>query len=96
MLVERKCLGCGTWVSTDVCPKCGLNTNPKKIRVDKIREIKSKKEAQNSSRLELILKKWKNTKNPFFKMSYWIGYSIWLIYMAILSFFAFIIAWGPG
>tara|TARA_B100001769_G_C21580525_1_gene328332 strand:- start:118 stop:408 length:291 start_codon:yes stop_codon:yes gene_type:complete len=96
MLVERKCLGCGEWISNDICEKCGLDSNPKRVRIQKIRAVQTKKEEQQPPRLELFLQKWKNTKNPFFKSTYWIGYSVWFIYMAILSFFALIVAWGPG
>ena len=96
MLVERKCIGCGTWISTDICQKCGLDSNPKRVRIEKIRSVKTKKESEEPPKLEVFLKKWKNAKNPIFKLSYWFGYYIWLVYMAILSFFALIVAWGPG
>ena len=96
MLVERKCSGCGVWISADVCPKCGLDSNPKRVRVQKIREVKTQKESEEPEKIELLLQKWKNTKNPILKTTYWIGYSVWLVYFSILSFIAFLVAWLPG
>lgn len=96
MGVERKCNQCGTWNNADVCASCGAELNPKRIRVQKIREVQKQKALEEPSRLEKILARWKNTRNPFLKMAYWIGYSVWMIYMAILSLIAFAIAWGPG
>ena len=96
MLVERKCSGCGVWISTDVCPKCGFDSNPKRVRVQKIRDVKTQKESAEPEKIDLVLKKWKNTKNPILKLAYWFGYSIWFAYFSILSFIAFLVAWLPG
>tara|TARA_B100000767_G_C19708365_1_gene511611 strand:- start:501 stop:791 length:291 start_codon:yes stop_codon:yes gene_type:complete len=96
MSVERKCNNCGNWSDFDICSNCGFDLNPKRIRVKKIREQKEKKKAEAPEKLEAFLAKWKGAKNPFLKITYWIGYSVWTIYMGILSIIAFIIAWGPG
>ncbi len=96
MGVERKCSKCGAWNKLDVCSGCGNELNPKRIRIQKIREAQEKKSQEEPSRLEKVLENWKRTNNPFLKLAYWIGYSVWVVYMAILSFIAFIIAWGPG
>lgn len=96
MGVERKCTQCGSWNNVDVCESCGADLNPKRNRVQKIREIQQKKSQEELPKLEQFLLKWKNTKNPFLKATYWIGYSVWTIYMAILSVIAFLAAWGPG
>lgn len=96
MAVERKCHSCGSWNTEDVCTNCKADLNPKKIRVNKIREVQLKKAQDEPPRLEKALAKWENSKNPFLKMTYWIGYSVWMVYMGILSLIAFMIAWGPG
>ncbi len=96
MGVERKCPECGTWNNVDICTNCGADLNPKRNRVKKIREVQKKKEEEDPSKLEKILAQWKNTKNPFLKIAYWVGYSVWMVYMAILSAIAFMVAWGPG
>lgn len=96
MATERKCTTCGTWNSTDTCSSCGAELNPKRLRVQKIRAVEAEKALRPPSKLELFLQHWKASQNPFFKMTYWIGYSVWVVYMAILSFIAFMAAWGPG
>lgn len=96
MGVERKCNNCGAWNTVDTCSSCGTDLNPKRVRIKKIRAVQEEKEAQGLPKLEQFLLNWKNTKNPLFKMTYWIGYSVWVVYMAVLSFIAFMAAWGPG
>ena len=96
MSIERKCGSCGNWSDADVCTRCGVDLNPKRLRVKKIREVEEKKKAETPEKLEAFLIKWKEAKNPFFKMTYWIGYSVWMVYMGILSLIAFMVAWGPG
>jgi len=96
MGTERKCSSCGEWNMQDVCSVCGQDLNPKRERIRKIREVQKKKEEEEPSRLETFLLIWKETKNPILKIFYWMGYSVWVVYMAILSMIAFCIAWGPG
>ena len=96
MGVERKCGQCGTWNAEDICISCGTDLNPKRVRIQKIREVQKKKEEEGPQKLEIFLSKWKNTKNPLFKLAYWGGYSVWMVYMAVLSFIALMAAWGPG
>ena len=96
MGTERKCSSCGEWNSEDICSYCGQDLNPKRVRIKKIREVKNKKEAEEPPKLELFLSRWKKTKNPVLKGFYWLGYSVWFLYMAILSAIAFLVAWGPG
>lgn len=96
MGTERKCSSCGEWNSKDICAFCGQDLNPKRVRIKKIREVKNKKEAEVPPKLEVFLLRWKETRNPVLKVLYWLGYSIWFLYMAILSAIAFLVAWGPG
>lgn len=96
MSIQRKCGSCGSWSNADVCTNCGADLNPKRLRVKKIREVEEKKKSETPEKLEAFLIRWKEAKNPFFKLTYWVGYSFWMVYMGILSLIAFMVAWGPG
>lgn len=96
MATERKCGNCGEWNTVSVCTSCGSELDPKKIRVQKIRAVQEEKKLEPKLKMDIFFAKWKATRNPFLKLGYWIGYSIWTIYMGIISFILLFIAWGPG
>lgn len=96
MSSERKCPSCGSWNIDSTCSSCGKELDPKKLRIEKIKEVRKKKELEPTPKLDAFFIQWKATKNPIYKGLYWIAYSIWSIYMGILSFILLFIAWGPG
>lgn len=96
MSFERKCPSCGSWNTSSVCITCKTELDPKKIRIEKIKEVRKKKQLEPTPKLDAFFIKWKATKNPFSKGLYWIAYSFWTVYMAILSFILLFVAWGPG
>lgn len=93
---EKKCFNCGQWTSNDICEFCGQDLNHKRNHVKKLKATRDKKKLEPSPKLEAFLLKWKNTKNPFLRVGYWIGYSIWTIYMGVITLLAFLAIWGPG
>lgn len=96
MSSERKCFNCQAWSVTDICSNCGTDLNPRRNHVKKLKENREKKKLEPSPKLEAFLLRWKNTSNPILKLFYFVGYSIWMIYMGIISFLAFLAIWGPG
>jgi len=95
--MERKCTNCGTWnQQNDFCVQCDTPISPKevqKIQVDNRAKIINKRP---KSKLDLFIEKVKNSTNPFVIILYKTVSFVWFIYMAILSFFLWFIALGPG
>lgn len=96
--MERKCIKCGHWNDTinDFCAKCSTPISPNELR--KIDEQKREKQESEKpkSRIDLIVARVKNSKNPFVQMFYWVCYSLWMVHMAVITFFLWFIALGPG
>lgn len=95
--MERKCTNCGTWNrNNDFCTQCAKAISPKELQ--KIDVVKKEKVARNArkGRLDLFVEKVKTSTNPFVIVLYKTVSFIWFVYMAILSFFLWFIAAGPG
>lgn len=95
-MAERKCSSCGTWSAEDYCPNCNALLNPLEIQKIKLQEKEEEILNTPKPKLDQFFINWKATKNPIFKFFYYIAYSFWMVYMAILSFILMVIAWGPG
>lgn len=96
MNTERKCSNCGTWTFKTPCDSCGQELDPVKLQQAKKEVQEAEKALEPTPKLDAFFLKWKSTKNPIFKIFYWIAYSVWLVYLGIMSFILFMVAWGPG
>tara|TARA_B110000211_G_C13739375_1_gene403857 strand:+ start:199 stop:489 length:291 start_codon:yes stop_codon:yes gene_type:complete len=96
MSTERKCDSCGAWNTKTTCETCGNELDPQKIRIKQVSNIQEEKALEPTPKIEKFLENWKQTKNPLYKLFYWMAYSIWFVYMGIISFILFMVAWGPG
>lgn len=95
--LERKCTNCNTWSSNqDYCPKCGQAISSLAI---------GKEEEQNRitvianrppTKLDVLVEDMKHSKYWIVRAFFHVGYSIWTLFMLILSFFMWIIALTPG
>ena len=97
-MIQRKCPSCGSWETKgkDHCGNCGALISPEKILVE---EFESREKFRNEVRdtpLENFFDRWKNTPNPLLKFVYFVLRSVWIVYMAILAFFLWLIAMTPG
>ena len=54
MGAERKCGSCGAWSTEIICPNCGADLDPKRIRVSQIRKKEEEKKAEEPQKLELL------------------------------------------
>jgi ribosomal protein L32 len=94
---KQKCPNCGEWNSDEkACTKCEYTLDFKERRVEE-----EEKKAQNyltreKDKLEQFLHDFKTSKYVIVRMIYYVLYSIWMVYFAIISFFAALIAWSPG
>ena len=95
--IERKCSNCGQWnAAEDYCKYC---KSPISIKVLEQLEIKEKKRLEAKrpdDKIDILIKKFRH--HPFipFRIVFYVLYSVWLIFMGIGSFVAWLIAWTAG
>jgi len=95
--MERKCTNCGTWnQQNDFCVQCNAPISPKEIQKVNVAKRETIINNKPKSKLDLFIVKVKNSTNPFVIVAYKTVSFLWFIYMAILSFFLWFIALGPG
>jgi len=95
--MERKCKKCGAWNSqNDFCKECLAPISPKELEKIAVKKRKAIKDKAPKSKLDTFVEKVKNSNNPFVIILYKTVSFLWFIYMAILSFFLWFIAVGPG
>ena len=95
--MERKCPKCGVWNNDeDYCKDCGTLISPSKIAVKEEEERKAKFQMRKPGKLDEWFEKFAASKNPFVKILYYILYSIWFIFAALIGFALYIAAASPG
>ncbi len=95
--MERKCKSCGTWnTDNDFCSQCNKAISPVELEKIEVQKRQSFSDKLEKSMLDKSFAKFKNSSNPFVRELYKILYGFWVIYMAIISFFLWFIALGPG
>lgn len=96
-MIERKCTKCQTWNQEEkFCKNCGTALAPDEI--EKIEEAKRQewRDKQPRPKLDILLEKAKNHKNPVVRILFYILYSAGIIIFAIGSFITYLVAWSPG
>ncbi len=95
--IERKCAKCGTWnQDVDYCLSC---SNPISLKAqEKIEQIEKKAIADSlpEDRIDVFLKSYKNHRFFVVRWVYYFFNSIAMVFMAIGSFIAYLIAWTAG
>ena len=95
--MERKCTSCGTWnQNNDFCSQCAQAISPRELQKAEATQLKIAKQNAPKSKLDEFVRKIKHSKNPLVRLSFKVLSFIWFVYMAILSFFLWFIAIGPG
>lgn len=95
--MERKCNSCGHWNQTqENCEKCGALISPEKIRNEEAQSEMQKWVERERSRMEIVLEKMKKSRYSFVRTAYVFLRIFWMVYMAIITFFLWFIALGPG
>ncbi len=95
--LKRKCPKCGTWNGgEDNCTNCGEILNYNIIR----KQEDAKRVKEFSTRppdgIDKFLNNFKNSKNIFVKLIYYILYSVWFIFALIIGGILYTVAAGPG
>lgn len=95
--VSRKCSHCGEWNGNqDFCTQCGKPLSPAEVRKEELKKWKPMWVRTEPTAIDLFLERIKQSRNPVVKLIYYAMYSIWVAYLAILSFFMFLVAITPG
>ena len=97
-MIERKCSDCGTWnKGEDFCQNCNAALSPKEVikAEDIVREKKRIKEVP-VDKLDVWLKKQKNSKYLIVRIGYYVFGGVWFIVMGVASFFAYLTAYSIG
>ncbi len=95
--MERKCPQCKTWNSSNkYCTICKQPLDPQLIR-----ELASKNREQENAnkpldRIDMFHNKMKHSRFLIVRIFYTIIYSIWISFVALMSFFMWMTAAGPG
>jgi hypothetical protein len=95
--MERKCPQCKTWnASNNYCTKCNQPLDPQLIR--ELADNKREQENANKplDRVDILHGKMKHSRFLIVRIFYTIIYSIWVSFVAIMSFFMWMTAAGPG
>ena len=94
---EVKCPNCKTWNGDiDHCSSCGTPISSKQLNLNYKKQIDEEDNKRPPSKFESYLARQMKSKNVFVKSFSYFVYSIWVVYMAILGFFLYIIVGTPG
>lgn len=96
--VERRCRDCGAWNinGETCCESCGTLISPEKIRLEAEKKKATLELNRPPSFLDKLFSKWRNSRNPVVKASFYIVYGVWFTYAAVLAFFLWLIAAFPA
>ncbi|MFT4679403.1 MAG: hypothetical protein ACI9RU_001352 [Litorivivens sp.] len=95
---QRKCSKCAAW-NTDgeqYCHSCGAPLTADLIIKAGHEERRIQRQLRPSTKFENFVKKVKTSPNPLVRGTYFLVYGVWIVYIGILSFFLWLIAWMPG
>lgn len=94
---EVKCPNCKTWNSDiDHCSTCGEPISSKQLNLNYKKQIDEIDNKRPPSIIDTYLAKQMKSSNAFVRVLFYFLYSIWMVYMAILGFFLYIIVGTPG
>lgn len=101
MINEKKCHACGKWTDGSLkhCAFCGAAIDPALIAEERRKaraEASRKEQLENESRFERYLRELEESEKPHHKILFGILSTLFNIYMAILSFFIWLIALISG
>jgi uncharacterized membrane protein YvbJ len=94
---EIKCPTCNTW-NTDVefCRNCGQPLTAKQLNIQYRKEIDEEDSKRPPSKIELYMAKQMKSENLLIRGVFYFLYSVWVVYMAVVGFFVYMIIGTPG
>jgi hypothetical protein len=96
--IKRKCPSCSTWNTKGEhrCKTCGVALQAELIIEEEYHAREKKRLERPRTKLDELVESLKGSRNPLVRILYFIVYSIWLVYIGILGFILWLIAWTPG
>ena len=95
--MERKCRKCNTWnTDNDFCTNCNAPLSPQEIRKAEVAELERKEADKPKDKVDLFLEKMKDSRYILVRGLYYICFSLWAAFMAVLAFFLWLVAATPG
>lgn len=95
--MERKCPSCGFWnTDNDYCSACNTPLSQDLIRKKAVEEKAKEYANRPPEKLDILMQKMENSRFLLVRIIYRIVYSIWVAFVAVMSFFMWMTAAGPG
>lgn len=96
--IERKCSSCGKWNNGAIenCIFCDAPISPKKIIETREKERKASEANEPLGKIDIYLKGLKEHPNFFIRILFNIVYSVWVVFMLIISAVVYFVALTPG
>jgi uncharacterized membrane protein YvbJ len=96
-MAQRKCSECGHWnTDLDYCEKCGHLINLElQVQVEQKKKW-AEKATKEPDKLDVIVDYFRYSKWWIFRAIYAVFHAVWVMVVAIISFFIYLMAWGPG
>jgi len=95
--IERKCSNCGQWNGAeDYCKKCNSPISIKVIEAIETVEKKRIEAKKPEDKFDIWLNKVRHHRFFLIRFIFYIFYSVWIVFMGIGSFVAWLTAWSVG
>ena len=96
--IQRKCPNCETWNNGVVahCKSCNTLISPEKIKQKRLQEREQEEKEKPLDKMDVYLKSLKENDNLLIKAIFTILYSVWFIFMLIVSIVVYTVALTPG
>ena len=96
--IERKCPNCQTWNrgEQEHCRSCNTLISPKKIQQKRVQKRIQEQKDKPLDKMDIYLKSLKENENIFIRIFFAILYSVWFIFMLIVSIVVYTVALTPG
>ncbi len=95
--IQRKCNQCGTWnTDVDFCANCNTPVSIKAIETIEFKQKVLAEKAKPKDKFDIIFDKLKHHRFFPVRLFYHILNSVFMIFMGIGGFIAYIIAWTAG
>ncbi|MFT7155026.1 MAG: hypothetical protein ACI8Q1_000025 [Parvicella sp.] len=94
---QRKCDNCNVWNTDSIrCEACNHPLIAEELHREFVEHLDKEFDNKEKSKFEIFVNKMKESSNVLVKGTYYFFFSLWTIYMFIVSVFVFIIATTPG
>ncbi|MFM7022319.1 MAG: hypothetical protein ACKOXB_05025 [Flavobacteriales bacterium] len=94
---SKRCPQCNTWnINSDYCEHCGHLLNHEKARKIEVENKEKAYENREKDKIDIFIDKMRYSSFLLVRVVFYIFYSIWFVFTAIVSLGVAIVAAGPG